>query len=1461
MAKEERHMAESSVIPEAAREVPKSQLVIVGSSGEYKGVYRPPESPKPPEDPFISPEDRQMLEEVAKAKGGSKFARAEVMYDYLMGYPVQKDPALRAELEGRQIQSRTEIERLNQEAEDHPLKPLREATKALLDAYKRIKSARLRELQGGGRQDVAEHERGRGPIQERIFKTFKELAPLGHSFGGLLSYRWEGVMEAISAEEGQINKTDRTIKNPLAERIFAWMKRQRSRDRMSAKELRYSQAESYWGGEIVVLFTWPETAREMILTAMAWAKDRLADIGERDPGTSNKETEDIIGRGPMLLKNARIRINSEPVLVAEHGEISETNPEYLRARAFAEGVPNVFANEMIMKKGNKEFGPQAKERFAAKFIKNFEAVYLENKYAAYLMYRLARYKDGTYWTGHDWSVEKPLEGEVKDYRAQIQEELLAEATARGFFTETVFANNQDLFSQLIDELISREPDAVAREVLKKEIMEDIRLGYTGFFELREKSKLQYSFDDPLETLLLDSDNKIRQRIVATGDAEALRRHDLRVVVFRRTKEMLTEKEGLGFADIREVRQLEKLMRRLLSDEELAWLTERGKAVVRLQIQQHLRSQGHDPDQYKDWIEEQIAKEGENRRQTGVRKRIRQQMEKISKSSSDFAQRSTKDMTVFDEAFAKGDLTECNRLAWIWVKDYNHYRIEFHLPKWYPSGWDRVRIKIDRAAKVIDRSLTDEEFEAMYEKAYLPQVSEEDEDGQARITDIIAGRKEDVRFGFELARSFEIFQMEDTLFGSMRTRLRAPKGFKLNGKDVSGEYIGRLPDNETSLLLGLIREKKDPQTGRVMKDAEGNIIYETVDPDRKTIRVWDVVEARLAAAIKAEEEAIKPLRQAKLQAEMAYYFGGRTPEAKKEYEQAATALRKKLVSSQFVATLALKARGLVNGRLPVWSHSYLDSATIRAFGEAMAEYGVELAPGIPFADYKKEIYEYLERGRRGLVSELERASKEFMEGRFPFYERDVDGNIVYEQELDKEGNPVMVNGQPKMIPKVAISILTAADDWGEPGPMNDRFRDVDKGPVAEDAEVTEAEFNISSSGGVKFVEYISHARLNYFPLGVWLASKTILDLNNYIKGRNEVEYHNQRFFDPTDAPKNAKAQAAAYIARRALTGGSLGEGQSAAGFLQEPFDGAYKIADLLFSWSDVVQGQANLLRYHLVDTTKYIGLRFKIRQGQDLAEDEKTELERTRQMSYLEFDKMHKEKMQDPLYNTSYGILKNFTTWLKAEKEVEQNRIGNAPRNYAYENTKRWYAFRRLMRESVAKGDKGFIERLGYAGEITNEMVIKMMEVGLRDAEYLILTDYERGRLALEGSEILSRALTPQERQVGFFIPDESKWSSKPERIRKALEDIRRRGLLEFMQEEGYKIVNLDENGKAKRDYSPKNEVVYKNYKGEVVGRAHNVIYFKEVLGNKIPPLVQHAMIYGDRTHDLRSNDKLLASTA
>lgn len=156
-----------------------------------------------------------------------------------------------------------------------------------------------------------------------------------------------------------------------------------------------------------------------------------------------------------------------------------------------------------------------------------------------------------------------------------------------------------------------------------------------------------------------------------------------------------------------------------------------------------------------------------------------------------------------------------------------------------------------------------------------------------------------------------------------------------------------------------------------------------------------------------------------------------------------------------------------------------------------------------------------------------------------------------------------------------------------------------------------------------------------------------------------------------------------------------------------------------------------------------------------------------------------------------------------------------------------------MREG---GEKGFVIRQGYSPEVTSEIAIRLMESVLLDADYFILRTYEADRRAQDGADLLFRGIERAQQQATqqgarFELRNEylapfggsdnllrqPDWSSLPEPIKEAWENIRRRGLLEFMREEGYKL--KDRNGKV----------------------------IKQVLGQKIPPLVQAEYVEEDRT--------------
>lgn len=1193
-------------------------------------------------DNLLPPEIRNRIE---RDTGDNTFARARILFEHYSSININNlSPAEQVELQNRRDTQMIEIENFVQEADAEGI--LVDVRKKALEFYKDVRTARHKDKYGRDRQQVIDAaRRERGGYAETFWNNSPQLKQVESRFRGVAEYIWDGILTEVDKE---VSNDQSPSLNLVVGPEFDRIKQQRIEDRRDEKK--YITIESYYGRHWELTADNPE---EFIAASQDWIRDQIAEIAASgtDVGSINKHIEEIRARGVELLENNRVRLE-----IDTGKEIPETNPHFVRAIAAVEADSDVLGNEKVIKKGGEEIGPQYKERFASNPIGHHDAIYLENPTAAYIMHRLKTHREGTYWLGQPLDSEKYSEGEIEDYRREIEEEIVEDAASH--------------------ELFINEASFVAR------------------------NNEGYSFDDNIEQLLLDPGDQIRQTIVAGGNADVLARHDRRVAVFRGIKERLDREQNL------------------------ANLT---------------------PDQ----------------RNQQIRIRIHQKIQEKT-TSGHLASLSQETLSELANANAANDQAEYDRVMWQWVKEYNDYRIKYRLPRWTPSGWDRVRLRIDRSTKVLDRSLSDEDFEAMFEPRVLPQVYNPEDINTRRNID-------EARFGFQLARSYQIFTMQDALLGGMRTRLVDIK---------TGQYTGKLPDDETNKILGLIQV--DAQ-GNILRDAQGNSI--AVNPNRKLVRIFDIVQARLQDAISKEAAEIA---QAKAEKATAIASGNQTA-----ITQKTNALRELMINSQFLATHALKEKGLVDGKLPVWSYNFLDEATLDVFMGTLRDYGVEEYANINIThNNKKTFYEIMERGRRALKSESDRAAKEHMEGTYPVFARDINGTIL---------------------PTRARSLWKASDDFGEPGEASERYRMINKGAVAEDRKIVDARYEISTSGGVAVTELIpSMGDIGFYPMLVWLGVTDIKGLHGYIHRRDEEEFHDQKFFDVMDLVQNAKAQEAAYNARKSLTGGTIKVGdkqEQTPGLLKEPYHGAFNIADWLLKQSLSEHG---LRSHNMDDTTRYVALMTELREGKHLNHEEMQELERKRQGSYLDFTKMSKD-MADDLYTTEYKVLDYLQYYLKTVQTVESNRRGRAPRNWEEDNHIRFYEWRRLQREAIYKGDKGFIIRLGYSPEVASEISIRMQEVVLMDADYLLLRPHEVTRRVNDGVEILSKVLTNDEKNRGFVIPDEKDWANQRPEIKKALETIRRRNLLRFMTEEGYQIGG------------------------------------KEILGDKIPPLVQKYYAAEDKT--------------
>lgn len=1380
----------------------------------------------------------------------STFEKLLVLNEHYYGSEIPYStlsPEDRQRLEGIRSENRENIQNLADKAGDEGV--LKNARKALLEFYQRVKSAKREEQLGrGGSRDAVIQQEGRalGPTLEASWDDSVELKELQSEYGGLFQYLCDGVVREVYKEEKGIKSSSL---NALAEKEFLQIQRLRQRERI--KELRFTTYESPWGSEIIYsLSDWPESPQDMVLAAQAWVKHLIAKLGERDPGTYSQDLEEIRRRGERLIEGCVVRLQSLGV------EITETNPYFLRARAFVEGIPEVFANEKMMMKGNTEQGPQHKERFAAHFIENHNAAYLENRYAAYIMHKLATVKEGTYFAGQDWNTEKYDKGQITDYKQDIQRQIENDAAVHDFFTETIFAANPDLFPELIR---------------TDEDREDVELGFKGFFDLREKYHADYGFNDPLERMLLDPDNTIRDRIAAGGDQEALERHNLRVKRFRGTYEIRNEKEGIGFVKDPEREEMVMQKGRRLTDKELLARAESHRNTRRGEIQQDLRDQGAseaDIANRAEQIDVQIRHEMEYRRRDIIRGRIRR---KIEANTDNIAGGYIASMTrrlLPDRSGDEGELERANlnegmegydKVLWNWVKAYNDDNIRYQRNRWYVSGWDKVRIKIDRPTKLIDRRLSDEDFEAMYEPIDLETLGK-----NPYFEDIKKQNEDEARFGFDIAKSYTIFLMLDTIYGGMRARLR---------DTTTGEYIGKLqdyndPDNpnyETNQRLGLT-------------DANGKVI----DPNRKLVRIWDVRIARLQKAIEDEAKIINDAKEAKARAEASGI--------QEDIDRTSAELTDIMINAQFIPTHALEEKKLVEGDLPVWSQNYLDRSTIYVFTEDLADYGLEVGTGDVLMDHnrKEEFYELLERGRRALQSERDRNNKEFMIDRFPVFEKskgkavlakDKEGNVIsakgigekdYIAVVDKDGNIIVAEGRkdeiltdedgnPYGLPVRSKALFSLANDRGEDRYLQERPRIVNKAGPPEDTDITEADMNMSTSGGLVVPELIpSWGDFGFYPLPIWLASKSIRAFNNHMKRDDEVEFHEHQYHDVKDAPANAKAQLAAYNARKALTGGKInvgGEDHKSAGALMDTYWASVNINALLREWNDKERALRPL---KMTSTADYLDLmeKWRFHRG-EFTENDAERMEELRQLSYLDFPKegiLHNIQQ----YFKEYEVLKYIVWYFDTEKEVEQNRFtGIATKGWYEHNTKKLYEFRRVVRKATTD-PKGFIVRHKFSPEIGSEISIRMYLQVFEDADYQILEGWQREWRAVEGAKLLARGFEAAEKAAkeakdqaeasgdpddierttadliyiedavakGYPLPVDEEWHKLPKKVRETLENIRRRDLLVFMREEGYPVVN--KNGEAL----------------DAEGRVVSKDQMRKILGYEMPPKVRERVANG-----------------
>lgn len=1269
----------------------------------------------------LSVTERDRLKEQAEREGGSEFSMAKCVYEYYMKLPNRTNPVAQQQLIDLRNEARIDLKNLLQLADQVGISD--KARARGLKFYREFKAARRRDKWGRDKQQTVDYAVMQSYHEDVDWANSESLKPFESTLRGAGKYLFDGIVAGAYKE---LENDPTPHFNIVAKEEFEKIQEQRIRNRK--KESKYD-VNNYYGRRSYELAA--ENAAELPEAALELVRDRLAELPDTDMQTVDTALKGIRQEMDELLGTNRVHLEKDE----EQKEVTEDNPNYKRAKAIFEAVTDVVGYEKIIgwdEKPNWENGGEVAAsyvvRFAAGYMGHHDAIYLMRRVAR-ILYKLRTHEEGTYWTGHPFSEEKVDLPAIRAYRQQLQKEIQEDVIAH-----ELFITDQDFDKRLerkLDKNGKPEKGLDGREIIERD--------------------LRYSFEDNIEELLLDPGDVKRAAIIATGDSEALNRHDIRTKVFR---------------DIKAKRDKE---------DELAGLT---------------------PEQRNDVIRSRIAQQ----MQTEINTKL-------------LAKKTRQALDQMDVARQAGETIAHDKAMWQWVKEYDDYRAKggLHIEgdaDWYPSGWDLVRMSIDRPEKLVDRKLTDEQLDAMYEEADLDNLAE---DEKAMLLN-------EVRSQFVIGRDYALLEMEDALYGGIRTRSR------------------------------------DPNTGEI------------IDINHKTKRVFDIIQERLETAITEEWVELENLK-ATMGVEITDLKAqGKFEDAKAKQIE----LDKKILGAQFLVTHALKAAGFVDGKLPVCDGQLRSDTAINFLAEMLAAYGVNIAFGKKISHNSKDwLYELLERGRRGWQSEKDRAVEEFMEGKYPDAEVDYDtipGSPTYRQLVPQYEDPGKT--------KVRKAKEYRKGIHGEELSIEERNRIVNPGAPNEHQGIVDPEFNNSTSGGLAVPEFTGKLADYLFTVPmIKLGAPNLNAFHGVLKGLDEVQaLRMQRIFTSNDAVLNEKERTAAYNTKKVYAGGKNAEGKSSPGIADEPFDGAYESADYLIDQSQFA------MQYGLRDLIIFLKLmqayrdgdrsysefldkppteiKFQIKSGKTTKDDaaviKRDDLEKYRQMTYSELGKLRK-KEQDAFYKTLGGVFNRFQNYLEARKSCIQGRGGRALRSANEENHKAFYEWRRKCREAImGKRDKngkwvqkpewGFIIRLGYSPEIVSEAAISQLETVLFDGRYHVLLREELPPRIRAGEDILAAALTDKEMLNGFqiqekgaagsilrdyntfVIPDQREWKNivNPD-VRQALEKIRRRNLLPFMMEEGYKIYKRETNGEIKLDDKGK------------------PIVYKEILGQGIPPLVQKEM--------------------
>lgn len=357
---------------------------------------------------------------------------------------------------------------------------------------------------GGSRAERLEAMRTRLLNYPETFWDLKDpaLDPLKKEYEGAAGHVASLVAVAMYKDLEGIPLSPTT---ELGDRILAAIKqerqteRTRERQRATAEErLGYSEWRERYD------FTWAETPQELKETVFDWLEQFRVELPKEAPERKNQSVEDFRRNARSALRVAENRLNKSP---DKSLRIPIGSPLDLELRATIEAYVDAIGGVELLESGEDGFEVYTAylEDFGYNFNAHHDAIYLRKKSA--IIQAFLNRNDNPISLGTPPTIEKPQEGDFKDFRGRIEERAKE------------YAATHDLYI--------REEDFARRRV---------------------ESNNGYGWDDVIEELLLVDNRGMAAANALTGpvaQAEAVAKVATRIAVFKNIKERLDEEDKLA----------------------------------------------------------------------------------------------------------------------------------------------------------------------------------------------------------------------------------------------------------------------------------------------------------------------------------------------------------------------------------------------------------------------------------------------------------------------------------------------------------------------------------------------------------------------------------------------------------------------------------------------------------------------------------------------------------------------------------------------------------------------------------------------------------------------------------------------------------------------------------------------------------------------------------------------------